>query len=88
MRRAVQYTFSVESQRLLDDFKAGCRKRRMKYSTILSAAMRYFVAHPTAGGWVNGEEVIRARKLYDLEGREARPLAELTKPRRSRKKKS
>ena len=88
MAKAVKVTFSVESQRLLDDFRAACRKRRMKYSTILSAAMRYFVAHPSASGWVNGEEVIKARKLFDLEGKTVKPLAELIKPKRSRKKKS
>lgn len=33
-------------------------------------------------------EVIRATKLFDLEGESVKPLGELTKPKRSRTKKS
>ena len=51
------FTVTVSSRRLLDDFKSACRKRQMKYSTVVSSAMRYFVQHPHSNGWgTNGGE--------------------------------
>jgi hypothetical protein len=50
-RKSPTFNVTVSSQRLLDDFKLACRKRGMKYSTVVSAAMRYFIEHPTANGW-------------------------------------
>ena len=55
-RKSPVFNVTVSSQRLLDDFRLACRKRGMKYSTVVSAAMRYFIQHPTANGWTNGDE--------------------------------
>jgi hypothetical protein len=54
MGKTVQFTVTVSSQSLLDDFKSACRKRQMKYSVVVSSAMRYFVQHPHSSGWGNG----------------------------------
>lgn len=62
MARAVNFTFSASSQTLVDDFKAACRKRGRKYSYVLSGAMRYYVAHPQASGWGNGESEVQKPK--------------------------
>lgn len=62
MARAVNLTFSVPSQTLVDDFKAACRKRGRKYSYVLAGAMRYYVAHPQASGWGNGESEVSKLK--------------------------
>jgi len=51
MGKTVQFTVTVSSRRLLDDFKLVCRKRRMKYSTVVCSSMRYYVQHPYAKGW-------------------------------------
>ena len=57
MRKAVLFTVTISSQRLLDDFKLACRKRQKKYSVVVSSAMRYFVQHPHSNGWgTNGGE--------------------------------
>jgi len=62
MRKAVLFTVTISSQRLLDDFKSSCRKRQMKYSVVVSSAMRYFVQHPYAKGWgINGGEEEKKR---------------------------
>lgn len=52
MRKSPQVNITVSSQRLWDDFRAACRRRGLKYSTVLSAAMRYYILHPTANGWM------------------------------------
>lgn len=62
MGKAVNFTFSVPSQRLKDDFQTACRKRQMKFSTVLSSAMRYFIAHPKANGWVGKGVSIEPKK--------------------------
>jgi hypothetical protein len=48
MGKTVQFTVTISSRRLLDDFKLVCRRRQIKYSTVVSSAMRYFVEHPYA----------------------------------------
>jgi len=51
MGKTVQFTVTISSRRLLDDFKVTCRKRRLKYSTVVSSAMRHFVEHPYGRVW-------------------------------------
>ena len=59
---SISYSVSIESKRLMDDFKRECKRRGHSQAYVISSAMKWFVEHPHAHGWTNGEEA-KKKKL-------------------------
>ena len=66
---AISYTVSIESRKLLDDFKRACKGRGHSQAYVVSSAMRWFIEHPHAHGWTNGEEAKKKKAKVEIKKR-------------------